>query len=379
MQADEQGVIVIPSPHFFPNRYGNKPRYVIVHGTASPGPAVNIGHFFQGSVQAATHYIVDKDGTVVQCVEEKDGAWSNGGITGPSGTAGDGVHHDSWWSDVWKDSSGDPLNPNLITISIEHVKNASDNSDQLTAPQEEASFKLIKDICERNSIPMKVADAKGGITGHFSMDPVNRSRCPGPYPWDRLWTFLGADQSMDITNPIIASLFDKVSDTEWKCKKTGKSIHDGILNFYKNVPGPLGGYGVYRLPITDEWYPHPGVAMQRFEGGVLCWDPSHVNDNPPGFTNVYPAKIYEGASIDPRLDIALQQLTTTQSQLKDSQAQVSTLKTELDKGTTTLDQQMKDAILGLKPIFDKITVAEAPTVMTPVAPPATPKVEETTL
>jgi N-acetyl-anhydromuramyl-L-alanine amidase AmpD len=115
-------------------------------------------------------------------VEEKHGAYANGYVTGEPGVAGDGIHRDPWWS---RD-----LNPNLVTISIEHVKPSHDNSDELTEVQKMASFRLIQHICERHGIPKQLANAQGGITGHYSMDPVNRSFCPGPYPWEELIAFL---------------------------------------------------------------------------------------------------------------------------------------------------------------------------------------------
>lgn len=171
------------------SRDGAVVRWLIVHGTAGGTSAQNIATWFADPAsQVSAHYVVGQDGVVVRCVAENNAAWANGIISGPAGTSGDGVHHDSWWdsSPLW----GGIPNPNPVTISIEHVKPHTDNSDSLTAAQRTASFALILDICKRNRIPMRKADGSGGITGHFSMDPVNRSRCPGPYPWDDLWTFL---------------------------------------------------------------------------------------------------------------------------------------------------------------------------------------------
>ncbi len=180
----------MPSPNCWQGRFGAVPRYVIVHGTAGFKTAQQVAEYFATTEsQVSSHYVVGQDGAIIACVSEANGAWANGGISGPAGTGGDGVHHDAWWdsSPLW---NGAP-NPNLTTISIEHVKPHDDNSDTLTALQQAASFALIKDICVRNAIPMRAADASGGITGHYSMDPVNKSRCPGPYPWSALWAYLG--------------------------------------------------------------------------------------------------------------------------------------------------------------------------------------------
>src|SRR5690349_13881612 len=136
---DEIGAIWIPNKNFFPNRDGYKPSYIILHGTAGGTNAVAIADYFASTQNTANpvsaHYVVGTDGVVVQCNNESDGAYSNGYVSGASGTSGNGNgngYHDSWW-----DSD---INPNLLTISIEHVKSATDNSNQLTAAQQQASF-----------------------------------------------------------------------------------------------------------------------------------------------------------------------------------------------------------------------------------------------
>jgi N-acetyl-anhydromuramyl-L-alanine amidase AmpD len=168
----ERNALWIPSNNYFPGRSGYTPTWIIIHGTAGFTSAEEVGYYFQGA-DVATHYIIGQDGTLVCSVDEEDGAWGNGGVT---------LGHDPWWSRA--------LNPNLVTISIEHVKPSRDNSDELTDMQKQASFALIKQICDRYNIPRRWADADGGITGHYSMDPVHRSFCPGPYPWDELFAFL---------------------------------------------------------------------------------------------------------------------------------------------------------------------------------------------
>jgi N-acetyl-anhydromuramyl-L-alanine amidase AmpD len=182
----EPGALWIPNNNYFPARNGYTPRYVILHGTAGFTSAEAVANFFksteEGNDPVSTHYIIDLSGSVVQCIEEKEGAFGNGYISGTPGISGDGIHHDPWWSCS--------LNPNYITISIEHVKLARDNSNELTDLQKQASFELVRRICERHDIPKRRADREGGITGHFSMDPVQRSFCPGPYPWDELFAFL---------------------------------------------------------------------------------------------------------------------------------------------------------------------------------------------
>jgi N-acetyl-anhydromuramyl-L-alanine amidase AmpD len=169
---NERNALWIPSNNYFPARSGHSPRWIILHGTAGFTSAEEVGYYFQ-QADVATHYIIGQDGILVQSVGEENSAWGNGGVT---------EGHDPWWSHR--------LNPNRVTISIEHVKPSRDNSDELTDIQKQVSFSLIQRICDRHNIPKRWADEHGGITGHYSMDPLHRSFCPGPYPWDELFTFL---------------------------------------------------------------------------------------------------------------------------------------------------------------------------------------------
>ena len=275
------------------DRQGQPIKYIILHGTAGGSSAQAIGEYFRDSnVDASAHIIIDQNGNVVQGIPLSLAAWSNGPITGtPTNlgfrTAGDGVHRDAWWNPA--------INPNLITVSIEHCKNHNDNSDQLTPIQQETSFKVIKTICDTYNIPPHFADASGGITGHFSMDPINRSRCPGPYDWDGLFTFLGHPQqeetlTIDISNPTVASYFTQLDAQHWQCKSTGFIIQQGILDFYKSYGGDaLCGLTYLGLPTGSET-PVPGkqgVVTQEYERGTVAYDPAHVLDNPPGSGPVY--------------------------------------------------------------------------------------------
>lgn len=158
-------------PHSFA---GHDPRrqWIILHGTAGGTSAPAIAAYFQTSPHS-THYVIGRDGMVVQCVAEADSAWANAPVEAGA---------DAWWHAF--------PNPNHVTLTIEHVKPATDNSDLLTPAQAAASFALIKHLCDRWQIPPRRADAQGGITGHNSIDPQSRAHCPGPYPWDDLFAAL---------------------------------------------------------------------------------------------------------------------------------------------------------------------------------------------
>lgn len=271
-------MITVPSPNYFNGRAGYKASYVILHGTAGFETAEEVANYFastQGVQEAdrvSAHYVVGRDGTVIQCVDEANGAWSNGFISGTPATlgfreVGDGVHRDSWWDPA--------INPNYQTIAIEHVKPSTDNSDELTALQATASFALISAICDRWNIPKRFADSQGGITGHFSMDPLNRSMCPGPYPWQELWNYFEGEDMLQITDPFAAAFFKETSPTTWHCTATNIDIHDAILDYYRQTQG------AFRLPRTPEIYDvlPTGCSFQVFEGGVLVFDPTGKYDS----------------------------------------------------------------------------------------------------
>lgn len=293
--TDYNGAQWISNNNFFLNRNGYKPSYIVLHGTGGGTTAQATASYFQStqgtSNPVSSHYIVGIDGAVVQCVMERDGAWANGYISGQSGTSGDGIgngYHDSWWD------SG--INPNNLTISIEHVKSATDNSSQLTDVQKQASFKLIRDICQRNNIPARKADANGGITGHYAIDPVNRAECPGPYPWDELFTFLqqGDTSVLDISQ-VSGYFTETVKDQRWHCKQTNIDIAYGILTYYRTCTQVgLNGFSQYGLPTSAELALTnvKGATFQRFERGVIVFDPTHADDSVPGIVGpCYPGHL----------------------------------------------------------------------------------------
>ncbi|TMC17094.1 MAG: N-acetylmuramoyl-L-alanine amidase [Chloroflexi bacterium] len=155
------------------SREGYKPTHVVLHGTAGGSKAENTANYFKTStVDASAHLIIGQDGTIVQGISMDDAAWGNGILLNPRLPFPANV------------------NPNYYTISIEHCKPSTDNSDQLTEAQKQSSFKLVKTICEYYNIPKRRGDAISGIVEHADFDSINRARCPGPYPYSELMKFL---------------------------------------------------------------------------------------------------------------------------------------------------------------------------------------------
>lgn len=274
MNPDEQGALVIPNGNYFPNREGYRPKYVIIHGTAGGTSAQAIASYFQstegGDNPVSSHYVIGVDGTVVQCISETDGAYANGIFS---------MGHDSWW-----DTS---VNPNLTTISIEHCKPSADNSDPLTPAQMTASFTLIRHICQRNNIEMQPADATGGITGHFSIDPVNRSRCPGPYPWAALWDYLKEGtmgipagwhdnpQTGVLTAPngivVVRGFREYILENGWDANNLPLQVEQPMNPLELSNPGLGGGtQQVFRWTVL-EWNADRGVFVSWVGQELLAY------------------------------------------------------------------------------------------------------------
>jgi len=242
--VDYKGAIWSPSNNFFPNT--GKKSFVILHATAGGSSAEGIADYFRSTEGSnspvSSHYVVGQDGHVLQVIAEKDGSYANGVVT------------NSNWSN----------NPNYYTISIEHVKSTSDNSEPLTPAQQAASFPLIKDICQRNGIGMHDADDNTGITGHFSIDPINRARCPGNYPWQELWNYLsGGTTPVTPIQPSANQL--KSANDSW----------DSVLKSTVAGPAPKGT-GIYQAWVSallsGKFY---GPPLTR-EYDSVDWSGNHI-------------------------------------------------------------------------------------------------------
>ena len=275
-----------------------QPRWIILHGTAGFQTAQQVADYFlSNDPPSSTHYVVGRDGAVVQCVRESQAAWGNGGITGPAGASSftrNTGQHDAWWDST-------PIhNPNPYTFSIEHVKPSTDNSDLLTAAQQAASFALIKHLCEAHNIPKRAADSNGGITGHFSMDPVNRAFCPGPYPWGPLWAFLAGGSTVVNTSGL------GTGDAQ-EAQAEQSSV-----------------------AIPETYFGHQSVATLQ-NGTALYWDGAHVN-------------VFHGAA--PAIKLLLDDRAALLAQTTQLKAQIAQLQQQQTPPAVLLDLQQLQQIVA---------------------------------
>jgi hypothetical protein len=84
--------------------------------------------------------------------------------------------------------------------------------------------------------------------------------------------------------------FSDQGNNVWKCTKNGFLVQHGILSFYRHFGGDaLNGLTYLGLPLSNEALvpAHSGVFKQRFERGIVCFDPKHEVDFPPGAGQVF--------------------------------------------------------------------------------------------
>jgi hypothetical protein len=106
-----------------------------------------------------------------------------------------------------------------------------------------------------------------------------------------------------LDTPRVSQYFDGSANV-WHCKKNGYFVGHAILSLYQKFGGDaLCGVTYLGLPLSNETAVsgHPGVVYQRFERGVLAYDPQHTIDSPPDSGNVYSMHIDSGLGQDPRI------------------------------------------------------------------------------
>jgi hypothetical protein len=126
-------------PHFS-SRNGAAITSIVVHYTTSRSINGTISWFKDPIAQVSAHYIVGRDGEIVQMVRDSDKAWHC-------------------------------LSFNTNSIGIEHV---AATGDKLTAEQEKASAKLIKWLMAEYKVPAKK------VFGHrWNPNTPDETSCPG--------------------------------------------------------------------------------------------------------------------------------------------------------------------------------------------------------
>lgn len=233
---------------------------IVNHKTACGNfcTATDIANFFHNDTSGhkSAHFIVGRDGSVIQVVKLKDGAGANCCLE---------AGHNSYW-DRLQAIYG---NLNRCVISIEHEDWSVDNSQTMTPEQIDASNKLNLWLVKRYNL------TTDQIHSHASMRPGDRARCPGPtFDFNQLFSFINAGGN----GVTITANQQKEMDTVWLLNtdnppfngtppRTGTGIHLSWEDAY--LKGHRFGSATSNEYTVDDFSGNPMVA-QNF-GNALCY------------------------------------------------------------------------------------------------------------
>jgi len=156
------------TPNFDRGREGQPVIGICFHIAVGSRSSV-INWFANPAAQVSSHFLVCRDGSIVQFVDEADTAWGQGVVNRPT----------------WPLIAQYPR-PNRVLIGVEH----EGTPDQaFTAAEYQADLALALYLCEAYQIQPQ----RPFLLGHSELDTVNRANCPGPnFPWVRLLADLQA-------------------------------------------------------------------------------------------------------------------------------------------------------------------------------------------
>jgi N-acetylmuramoyl-L-alanine amidase len=110
----------------------------------------------------SSQYVVYRDGSIEQWVDESDAAWHAGQVNSPDPRL-----------------ALEGRNPNRLYIGIE---NEGFTGERFTGEMVQANLWLLRGIRERWGIEYNA----NTLIGHYRIDSINRARCPGsgcPLDW----------------------------------------------------------------------------------------------------------------------------------------------------------------------------------------------------
>ncbi len=147
-------VIWHPSPNFGPRRDGLTPQFVVLHYTAMDSAGAALDRLCNPEAEVSAHYLIGRDGTCWQLVEETERAWH----------AGQG----SW-------QGLDDLNSRSIGIELDNRGN-----EPFPEPLMRVLENLLKEILQRWSLPPEAVIAHSDLAPGRKWDPGAR------FDWARL-------------------------------------------------------------------------------------------------------------------------------------------------------------------------------------------------
>lgn len=157
-------IIQRPSPNHDARPANAKIEAIVLHGTAGSSAEGDLSHTAKPSTKAAYHYIVGRDGTKYQSVQEDRRAWH----AGKSIWQGR-MDLNSWSISVGLTNRG-PVDKDARNAGVEEY-----TTDQIMSAAE-----LIVDICDRRKIPWRM------ILTHAQVSPGRKTDPWLHFPWGEM-------------------------------------------------------------------------------------------------------------------------------------------------------------------------------------------------
>lgn len=150
------------TPHYDAGRDG-QPIVGICFHIAQGSRSSVLSWFSNPASKVSSHYLISRDGSIDQFVDEADTAWAQGQVNRP----------------IWPLLAQYP-HPNRVLISVEHE---GYTEQPWTEAEYQADLTLCLHLCETYGIQPE----RPYLLSHRELDTVDRPYCPGPnFPWDRL-------------------------------------------------------------------------------------------------------------------------------------------------------------------------------------------------
>ena len=137
-----------------PNFDQRRPNLVVIHHTSNTNSAQALRTLTAPERKVSAHYLIDRDGTIVQLVSESERAWHAG---------------KSWWGGI--------SDVNSASLGIE-LDNSG--SEIFADAQIDALLTLLADIRQRYPIPA------ANVIGHADVAPTRKDDPSPLFPWGRL-------------------------------------------------------------------------------------------------------------------------------------------------------------------------------------------------
>jgi len=137
-----------------PNFDERRPNLVIIHHTSNDNVDDALSTLTSPERKVSSHYLIGRDGAIIQLVDERNRAWHAG---------------KSWW--------GGLTDINSVSLGIELDNNGSEPFPDV---QIEALLTLLNDIRQRYPIP------SANFIGHADVAPTRKDDPSVLFPWEKL-------------------------------------------------------------------------------------------------------------------------------------------------------------------------------------------------